>query len=108
MMSSNLHIDIKIALDDDLHSWDTIMTETQTYPMTRYGSSEGDWSPASVAPESAMSEPAYSSQGWAISPGSAYSPYPTESYTFDYLSPFGTSPVSPRPRASSAGDYNDE
>ncbi|KAH8171452.1 hypothetical protein LIA77_08219 [Sarocladium implicatum] len=103
-MSSHLHVDIKIALDDDEQG----LRETQTYPMTRHASSEGNWSPASAATASAMSEPTYSSQGWATSPMSAYSPYPTDAYTFDYLSPFGTSPVSPRPRASSAGDYVEE
>ncbi|KAL2204091.1 hypothetical protein CC79DRAFT_1336738 [Sarocladium strictum] len=55
-----------------------------------------------------MSEPSYSSQGWNTSPVSTYSPYTADPYTFDYLSPYGTSPISPRPRASSTGEYGED
>lgn len=106
-MSSHSDAKVIIAVEHSGSTPGASTTEPPSQSRASYASSEG-WSPGSMAPTTSMSEPSYSSQGWNTSPISTYSPYTADPYTFDYLSPYGTSPISPRPRASSTGDYGEE
>lgn len=72
----------------------------QSEPLSRYGSTDSAWSQASTAATSAMSEPSYSSQGWD---GSLTR---EQAAGWSLMSPT-SSPVAPRPRALSSGQYCD-